>query len=241
MINFQSFFKLTYGLYVVSSHDGEVYDGHISNTVFQVSAEPPQLAIASHKNNFTTSLIKKSGVFSVSVLQQDVSMEFLSPWGFKSGRDIKKFEHANFITGETGCPVLKDKAIAWFDCKVTKTIDVGSHMMFIGEVIDSEVTNNDAFPLTYSYYRDKIKGLSPENSPTYQSKDKIEALQAKQDTPVNTGMPKYRCLVCGYIYDPVEGDPPGGIAPGTAFEDIPDDWTCPICGISKSDFVLVEY
>ncbi|MDO4703509.1 rubredoxin [Tannerella sp.] len=53
-------------------------------------------------------------------------------------------------------------------------------------------------------------------------------------------MKKYRCIVCDYIYDPVEGDPDGGIAPGTAFEDIPDDWVCPLCGVGKEDFEPVE-
>ena len=51
---------------------------------------------------------------------------------------------------------------------------------------------------------------------------------------------KYRCVVCGWVYDPEIGDPDGGIAPGTAFEDIPDDWVCPVCGVSKEDFELLE-
>ncbi len=53
-------------------------------------------------------------------------------------------------------------------------------------------------------------------------------------------MKKYRCMVCGYIYDPAVGDEDGGIKPRTAFEDIPDDWTCPVCGVSKEDFELIE-
>lgn len=53
-------------------------------------------------------------------------------------------------------------------------------------------------------------------------------------------MKKYVCQVCGYIYDPAEGDPDGDIAPGTAFEDIPDDWVCPLCGVGKDDFEIYE-
>ena len=56
----------------------------------------------------------------------------------------------------------------------------------------------------------------------------------------NLMMKKFKCSVCGYIYDPIEGDPDGGIAPGTAFEDIPDDWVCPVCGVAKADFEPVE-
>jgi Fe-Mn family superoxide dismutase len=50
-------------------------------------------------------------------------------------------------------------------------------------------------------------------------------------------MKRYRCTACGYVYDPSEGDPDGGISPGTPFEGIPDDWCCPVCGVSKSEFV----
>lgn len=53
-------------------------------------------------------------------------------------------------------------------------------------------------------------------------------------------MKKYVCTVCGYVYDPVEGDPDNGIEPGTVFEDIPDSWTCPVCGVSKEDFEVQE-
>ncbi|HOG22989.1 MAG TPA: rubredoxin [Flexilinea sp.] len=49
-------------------------------------------------------------------------------------------------------------------------------------------------------------------------------------------MKKYKCSVCGYIYDPAKGDPDSGIKPGTAFEDLPDDWACPVCGSSKDKF-----
>ena len=55
-----------------------------------------------------------------------------------------------------------------------------------------------------------------------------------------TIMKKYVCTVCGWVYDPAEGDPEGGIAPGTAFEDIPDDWVCPLCGVGKDDFEVQE-
>ena len=52
---------------------------------------------------------------------------------------------------------------------------------------------------------------------------------------------RYRCIVCGYIYDPEEGDPDGSIPPGTSFDDLPDNWVCPICGVPKSDFEPMDY
>ncbi|HDS62703.1 MAG TPA: rubredoxin [Methanofollis liminatans] len=53
-------------------------------------------------------------------------------------------------------------------------------------------------------------------------------------------MDRYQCMVCGYIYDPEKGDPDGGIAPGTAFDNIPDDWSCPVCGAAKSNFARMN-
>jgi len=63
----------------------------------------------------------------------------------------------------------------------------------------------------------------------------------KSDSKRGKRMNKYRCTVCGYIYEEAEGDPDGGIPPGTPFDEIPDSWQCPICGVSKDRFVLVDY
>jgi rubredoxin len=93
--------------------------------------------------------------------------------------------------------------------------------------------------LTYSHYREVIRGLSPENSPTYIG-DKPDQKPVEDAFPPATKHKKYRCIVCGYIYDPEEGDPHSGIKPGTAFEDIPDNWECPICGVTKKDFVVID-
>lgn len=245
-MNFEAFFKLTYGLYILSSKNEEKLNGHISNTVFQITADPPRMAVATHRDNLTTEFIQKSGVFAVSALQKDVTLDFLGPWGFKSGRDINKFENIGYKTGKTGAPIVTEKCIAYYECEVEREIEVGTHVIFIGKVIDLDIINSTAEPLTYAHYRDAIKGVSPENSPTYLSDDKLkmhstqnpdknqETLNKAADSEKNK---RYRCTICGFIYDPAEGDPPAGIPPGTAFEDIPDDWTCPICGVTKADFV----
>ncbi len=231
-MDIQSFFKLTYGLYIVSSKDGDKLNGHISNTVFQVSAEPARFAVATHKDNLTTEYIRKSKVFSISVLQQDCDLEFLGPWGFKSGREVDKFENTNYKTGKSGAPIVLDKSIAYIDCEVQEEIDTGSHIMFIGLAVEAEVLDSKLPPLTYGYYRDVIKGLSPENAPTYTDKSK----PADPEVKPKSELKKSQCVVCGYIYDPEQGDPTKNIPPGTAFEDLPDNWTCPICGVGKSEF-----
>ncbi|MEN8225457.1 MAG: flavin reductase [Bacteroidota bacterium] len=231
-MNIQSLFKVTYGLYIVSSKDGDKLNGHISNTVFQVSAEPPRFAVATNKGNLTTDYMQKSKVFSISILQQDCDLEFLSPWGFHSGREINKFENTNYITGKSGAPIVLDKTIAYIDCKVDTVIDTGSHILFIGQVLDAQTLKDGVAPLTYTYYRDVIKGVSPKNAPTHIKKDH----DADPDIIPETKLNSFQCLVCGYIYDPEKGDEAKGIPPGTSFEELPDDWTCPICGVSKDEF-----
>jgi len=238
-MDISSFFKVTYGLYIVCSKDGDKFNGHISNTVFQVTADPPQFVIASHKDNLTTDYIKKSRLFSVSVLQQDITLEFIGPWGFKSGKNTDKFSGISYKTGITGVPIVLDKSIAYIECEVTGEVDTGTHILFIGRVADARILDKFHQPLTYSYYREVIKGLSPENAPTYTG-DKLEKAIEAASAAAKEKPKKYRCTVCGYIYDPEEGDPHSGIPPGTAFEDIPDDWCCPICGVSKKDFVVID-
>lgn len=231
----KAFFKITYGLYIVSSTDGTNYDGHISNTVFQITADPPKFAIATHKDNLTTEYIYTSKLFSISVLEQDIDLEFIGPWGFKSGKTTNKFTNIGFIKGKSGVPIVIEKTLAYLECKVEASIDTGTHILFIGEVTDAKILDPYKTPLTYSHYRDFIKGLSPEKSPTYTG-DKIESAAV----PAPKKAKRYQCSVCGYIYDPEVGDPHDGIAPGTAFEDIPDNWYCPICGVGKKDFFPID-
>lgn len=237
-MNLDAFYKLSYGLYIVSSIDGENMTGHISNTVFQVTANPAKFAIASNKDNLTTEYIQKSKVFSISVLEQDVDLEFLGPWGFKSGRNENKFASINYKKGSTGAPIILDKTVAWFECKVTDSIDTGTHILFIGEIVDYDLIQENAIPLTYNYYRSVIKGISPKNSPTYLG-DHEE--KPKEKTKPEANKQLYQCIVCGFIYDPEEGDPDSGILPGTKFEDIPEDWVCPVCGVTKQDFKPIDF
>jgi flavin reductase (DIM6/NTAB) family NADH-FMN oxidoreductase RutF/rubredoxin len=230
-MNYEAFFKISYGLYIVSSGKGDKMNGFISNSVFQVTAEPAQIAVTCNKENLTSGLITKSQVFTISVLDEKASSDLIGLFGYKSGRDVDKFSDVSFEAGETGSPVVTEDSIAWFECKVTRTFDVGTHLIFIGEVINAELLHPDHAPLTYAYYREFKKGIAPRNAPTFIDKSK---LQPKEET--TTGKQKFECQVCGHIYDPAVGDEPGGIPPGTAFGDIPDDWVCPVCGAGKSDF-----
>lgn len=230
-MNYEAFYKLSYGLYVISSINGDKMNGYIGNTAFQVTAEPSQIAISCNKDNYTANYIQNSGLFSVSVLGQDASSDVIGLFGYKSGKDTDKFKDTNFKTGETGVPIVLDDAIAWFECKVVSTVDVGTHILIIGEIINNELVEPDGIPLTYDYYRNVKKGVAPKNAPTYIDKSKLKAKKKKYPD-----LKKYQCMVCQYIYDPEIGDPENDIPPGVAFEDLPDGWSCPICGAAKEMF-----
>jgi flavin reductase (DIM6/NTAB) family NADH-FMN oxidoreductase RutF/rubredoxin len=233
-MNIEAFFKITYGLYVVSSRSGKKINGYISNTVFQVTAEPPRFAISCSKNNFTCGLIKESKAFAFSVLEKDSSANLIGTFGYKSGKETEKFDGFKFKTGKTGSPILLDNTLAWFECRVIQTIDAGSHLLFIGELIDGDLLDTEKDPLTYNYYREVKKGKAPKNAPTYIDEKKSPAKDKR------TEKTKYVCPACGYIYDPELGDPDNGYPAGTPFENLPADWTCPLCGTPKEEFVIKE-
>ena len=173
MINFEALFKISYGLYIVSSGNSDHGNGFISNTVFQVTAEPPRFAACCNKNNYTAGFIQRTGAFSVSVLHKDASPDLFGRFGFKSGKDFNKLEGMNVRYGETGVPILLNDSIAFLECRVVQTVDVGTHLMFIAELLHSEILVNEKEPLDYQYYRQIRRGVAPKNAPTYIDKSKL--------------------------------------------------------------------
>jgi len=225
--------KISYGIYVVCSKNEEKINGQIANAIFQVTSDPPVLAISINKQNLTHDFIEKSKNFSISILSEKTPMKFIGTFGFKSGRDIDKFKDVEYKLGKTKSPLVLDNALACIEAKVIDKIDVGTHTIFIGKVEDAEILSEEK-PMTYEYYHKVKGGVSPKTAPTYNS------MVDKETKKEEEKMDKYVCTVCGYVYDPEKGDPDGGIAPGTKFEDIPDDWVCPVCGVGKNDFKKEE-
>jgi rubredoxin len=163
-------------------------------------------------------------VFSVSVLAQSASSEIFGKFGYRSGRSFDKMAGTSVKYGKTGVPIVLDESIAYFECKVIQTLDVGTHLLFIGELLEAESTDDSKEPLTYSYYRQVKKGVAPKNAPTYIDKSKL-------DVKSGSGLKKFKCAVCGYIYD--ESAEP------VRFADLADDWVCPVCGSEKSEFIEI--
>lgn len=230
-MDLKTLFKISYGLYVVTSQVDGKKNGQVANTIFQITAEPPTIAISINKLNLTHEQIKKSGVFAINILGKETPLHFIGNFGFKSGRDINKFEDISFKDGLTGSPILLENSVGFVELKVTHSMDVNTHTIFVGEIMNAEVLTNQE-PMTYAYYHEVKRGTTPKNAATFQATD-LKKEEIKKEEKV---MAKYRCTICGYDYDPELGDPDSGIKPGTAFEDIPDSWMCPICGATKDQF-----
>ncbi|MCX6307238.1 MAG: flavin reductase family protein [Bacteroidetes bacterium] len=173
MISFEALFKISYGIYIVSSGNKDHGNGFISNTVFQVTAEPPQFAATCNKNNFTAGFIQQTGAFSVSVLHKEASPDLFGRFGFRSGKDIDKLEGMDLAYGETGVPIVLNDCAAWLELRVVQTIDAGTHFIYIGELVQAAVLDETKEPMSYLYYREARRGVAPKNAPTYIDKSKL--------------------------------------------------------------------
>ena len=132
-------------------------NGCITNTAVQVANSPTRLMVSVQKGNLTREMVEKSGKFNVSVLTEDVPFETIRHFGMQSGRDVDKFaDFVGFERSENGLIYLTDHTNAMFSCKVVEKIDLGSHMMFIGEVTESKVLGKDP-SCTYAHYHKAIK------------------------------------------------------------------------------------
>ena len=212
MLDKKALYQISSGLYLVSSKNEGHQAGCIINTLMQVTSKPVQVSITLNKENDTTDTILKSNVFHVTALASNVDMNVIATFGFQSSKEIDKFQSFETKYDTLDNPYIEEGMNASFACKVVHTLDVGSHIIIVGEVVESESLSQEN-SMTYAYYHDVKKGSSPKNAPTYQ-----EEIKTDKKT-------KWRCKICGYIY---EG------------EELPADFICPICGQPASMFEKVE-
>ncbi len=157
---------ITYGLYVVSSKLGDKMNGQIVNTVFQVTSEPPCIAVSINKQNLTHEYIAKSGLFSVSILDEATPMTFIGLFGFKSGRDVDKLCDVTYQKGIDDCPIVTEHSLGILEARVINQLDVGTHTLFIGKIAKGKILQ-EGNPLTYSYYHQIKRGKTPKTAPSY--------------------------------------------------------------------------
>ncbi len=165
-MNPKTLHQISYGLYVVTARKGDKINGQIANTVFQITSKPPTLAVSINKENYTHEFIKKNRSFVVNVLNRDTGMVLIGRFGFKSGRDIDKFDGIKHRLTQLENPILEENSTAFLEVRVDKEVDAGTHTIFIGEVVDADIIS-EGEPLTYAFYHLIKKGKAPKAAPTY--------------------------------------------------------------------------
>lgn len=187
-MNPKALFQISYGLYVAASKFDKKMNGCIVNTVMQITDNPKQLAVAINKDNLTCEIIQKSRMVSLSVLSETAPFALFQHFGFQSGRKVDKFVNYPFALTRQELPYLTKHTSAFFDCKVTNIIDLGTHLLFIAAVNDCEILSGEK-AMTYSFYHEFVK-----------------------PQPAASSAKGWRCNVCGYIYEGEEL-PPDFICP----------------------------
>jgi flavin reductase (DIM6/NTAB) family NADH-FMN oxidoreductase RutF len=165
-MNLKALHTCSYGLYVISSRKRDRFNGQIANTVFQVTSDPPTIAVSINKQNLTHEFISESKVFTASILSQDTPLSFIGHFGFKSGREVDKFKDINYKLGQVKAPIVLDHSLAYLEAKVINQVDVGTHTIFIGELVGADVIR-EGEPMTYAYYHKVKKGTTPKTAPSY--------------------------------------------------------------------------
>lgn len=145
--------KVTYGLYLVCSRDGDRVNGQVCNTIFQVTSDPPRVAAAIGRANFTHELIARSGIFAVSILGRD-DHRMVRRFGYRSGREFDKFKGVPVREAENGCPVYGE-AVGYLECAVVRELsaDVGTHTLFVCDLTGGGMIAGGE-PLTYAHYHE---------------------------------------------------------------------------------------
>ena len=180
----KAMYALSYGLFVLTARRGEQDNGCIINTGLQVTSQPNRVLIAVNKSNYTHDMVLETGIFNLSVLTEKADFSLFQRFGFQSGRDMDKFRGFDRVQRtENGLLAVTEGTSAWLSCKVVSTMDLGTHTLFVADVIDGDTLSREP-SATYAYYQANIKPRP--------------AAPAAE-----TGKKRWVCTVCGYIY---EGD-----------------------------------
>lgn len=210
-------FTITYGLYLLGAESQGKGNVCVINTLNQVTQDPMKVSITVLKSNLTHDMVDESKKFSVSVVSKYASLDTVAQFGFQSGRDVDKLADFPFEKDSLGTPVIEKDCIATMSCKVIDQVDLGTHTLFIADVVEARNIVKEE-PMTYAFYRDlKMGKVSNE-------KVEVEGAQEQKEDKAT-----YQCSICHYVYD---GDVP--------FEELPEDYVCPLCNQPKSAFAKTE-
>lgn len=185
MKNEKAMYALSYGLFVLTARQDGKDNGCIINTAGQVTTTPNRITITVNKSNHTHDMILATGKFGLSVLSEQAGFDLFQRFGFQSGRDADKFAgfEAHVVRDAEGLYHVTQGTSAWLSCKVVSTLDLGTHTLFLADVLDGDVLSS-APSATYAYYQANIK-------------------PKPQAAPAASAKKRWVCTVCGYVY---EGD-----------------------------------
>lgn len=169
-VDLKAFDQLSYGLYLISSGDGEKTAGCVINTLTQAAVEPVLATVTIHKENETARLIRRTGKFAAVVLAQSAPMELIGLFGFRSSREVDKFDRYPVQTDAGGIPYVCEHVTAVMSFRVWDAMDAETHWVFLGEATEARQLS-DAAPMTYAYYHEVKRGLAPPKAPSYRPKD----------------------------------------------------------------------
>lgn len=209
----EALYTISNGLYVLSAASGGKFCGSLVDAVSQISVLPNLIMVSCMNTSHTKACIEQSGEFAISVLPKNIDPYVVANFGFQSGRDVDKWANVPYEIKE-GLPYIPT-ALAKIRAKVIDKLVYQNNTVFIAEV-ENAFDVKEGEPLTYKHYRDEMKEEC-QQSFVKRHAPKTEKANFKQWT----------CTLCGYVYD---GEIP--------FEELPDDWRCPLCGVGKEVFEL---
>jgi flavin reductase (DIM6/NTAB) family NADH-FMN oxidoreductase RutF/rubredoxin len=233
LMNEKALFNISYGLYVLGIQAENYFGGCVIDAVAQVSGgQPPVIILGSMNNNLTNRLIKDKGEFTLSILPENVHPFVIANFGFQSAKDVDKWANTPH-TVKDGLPIL-DGAAAYLRCRTTEAKELATHTAFFCEVTDAWQGENSAKPLIYGDYQREMKSAAIGALKAWKDTGKTPGTNISGDPPpsaapgsATAAAEKYQCRICGYI---CEGSVP--------FEDLPNDWVCPLCGVGKESFEI---
>ena len=224
MIDRKAFRSLSSGLYLITAKAGDMRCGCVVNTLVQVASEPATLSVSLNKENATTAAVRQAGRFTASCLSEQADMQLIGTFGFHTSTELDKFAQHASARDEAGMPYVAEQCCAWFSAKVVSELDLGTHVLFVGEVQECAKVADAAAPMTYAFYHQVKGGKTPPKASSYLGEEQpaVASVQSNGDEQPKVA---WRCTICGHM---------------EYVDELPDDFVCPVCGVGKEFFERVE-
>ena len=224
MFDKKAFHSLSYGMYVIGTRFDDKDYGCVANTFAQVTSSPLQVSVALNKENATTAAVRQAGRFTASCLSEQADMQLIGTFGFHTSAELDKFAQHASARDESGLPYVAEQCCAWFSAKVVSELDLGTHVLFVGEVEECAKVADAAAPMTYAFYHQVKGGKTPPKASSYLGEEQ-PAIAPAESSAAEQPKVAWRCTICGHM---------------EYVDELPDDFVCPVCGVGKEFFERVE-